>query len=351
MNKFLLSLTYCLPLWSVAQITIGPDDMPSAGDTMRHQVSTLTNFDGADSGPGHEWHFESLAPQGEAADTAVTVESTPFLYQFFFNNGFFYPEHDADLALRGMSINFQTVSLDNVYDYYKKTNAGYRNVGFGATINGLPASIQRQPVDYIYCFPLNYGDQDTSASTFVLTVPTLGTYGQSQMRYNEVDGWGTLYLPADTFEVLRVKSTLVIRDTLYIDQFSFGFTFPRPETIEYKWLALGKDQPVLQINTLLGQPLLVQFVYEPDEFSTEIGSPVIHAGPDVFPNPASDRVAVACDDARTIELYDAQGRLLRRIQSAPVLRAVMVDLQDVAPGVYTLRRAGEAVGTRLVVAR
>jgi hypothetical protein len=206
-------------------------------------------------------------------------------------------------------------------------------------------------VDYLYRFPLNYGDQDTSASNFVLTVPTLGTYGQSQMRYNEVDGWGTLYLPADTFEVLRVKSTLMIRDTLYIDQFSFGFAFPRPETVEYKWLAVGKDQPVLQITTLLGQPLLVQFVYEPDEISTAINAPVITAGPEVYPNPANDRVAVACDDAREIDLYDVQGRLVRRIASAPVQRAVMVDLQDVAPGVYTVRRAGEAVGTRLVVAR
>jgi glucose dehydrogenase len=71
----------------------------------------------------------------------------------------------------------------------------------------------------------------------------------------------------------------------------------------------------------------------------------------VFPNPASDRVAVACDDARWIALYDAQGRLVRRIASAPAQRAVMVDLHDIAPGVYTLIRTGDVVGTRLVVAR
>ena len=350
MKKFSLSLACCLPLLSLAQITIGPGDMPSAGDTMRYQSGAATNFDGGDTGPGHEWHFEYLAQQGEAADTAVSVESTPFLYQFFFNNGLFYPEHDADLALRGASINFQTVSLENVYDYFKKTNEGYRNVGFGATINGLPASVQRQPVDHIYRFPLNHGDQDTSASSFVLTVPTLGTYGQSQVRYNEVDGWGTLFLPADTFEVLRVKSTLMIRDTLYIDQFAFGFTFPRPETIEYKWLAVGNVQPVLQITTLLGQPLQLRYVYDLGA-SVGMDQPVHASGPAVFPNPASDHVAVACDDARVIDLYDTQGRLVRRIASAPAQRAVMVDLHDVLPGLYTLRRLGDAVGTSLVISR
>jgi hypothetical protein len=339
-----------LPLISSAQITIGPEDMPSAGDTMRFRTSTATGFDGADTGPGHAWHFEDLPLQGENADTAVAVESTPFLYQFFFNNGFLYPEYDADLALRGASINFQAVNLTNVFDYYKKTSSGYRNVGFGATINGLPASVQRQPVDHIYRFPLDHGDQDTSASSFVLTVPTLGTYGQSQVRYNEVDGWGTLYLPADTFEVLRVKSTLMIRDTLYVDQFGFGFTFPRPETIEYKWLAMGKDQPVLQITTLLGQPVLVRYVYDPED-AVGMDASIRLTGPAVYPNPATDRVAVACDDARNIELYDAQGRRIRRIASAAMQRAVMVDLQDVAPGVYTVRRSGEDVGTRLVVAR
>lgn len=84
---------------------------------------------------------------------------------------------------------------------------------------------------------------DTSFSEFTLSVPTLFSFTQRQWRYNEVDGWGTLYLPADTFEVLRVKSTLERTDSAYVEQFGQGFTFPEPETIEYKWIAQGMDLP------------------------------------------------------------------------------------------------------------
>ena len=86
MKHFSAFVALVSPFTLFAQITIDAADMPSAGDTMRYQNTTLQSFDDGDTGPGHAWHFESLLPEGEAADTAVTVGSTPFLYQFYFNN-------------------------------------------------------------------------------------------------------------------------------------------------------------------------------------------------------------------------------------------------------------------------
>jgi hypothetical protein len=337
------------PIALSAQITIDHNDMPSAGDTMRYQNSMLAEFDGTDTGPAHEWHFESLPINGEAADTAVAVESTPLLYQFFFNDPFIYPDYNADYALRGQSIDFQAVTLADLYDYYKNDDDGFRNVGFGAMVNGLPSSIQRDPIDVIYRFPMDFGNTDSSASSFLISIPTLGAYGQDQMRHNEVDGWGTVYLPADTFEVLRVKSTLARTDTIYIEQFGFGLAFPEPETIEYKWLALGMDQPVLQVTTLADFPTAVRFVYDPEDISTGLASRLAN-GPALFPNPASDRVRIMTSGARTVEILDAQGRLVRSIAVGAQASETVLDVTTMTPGVYAVRRLGEVGAARLVVA-
>jgi len=329
-----------------AQIVLGPDDMPSAGDTMRYRTSTIPNFDGSDTGPGHTWDFSTISIQNEAADTAVAVSSTPFLYQFFFNNPILYPQTRADYALRGQSFDFQALTVQDVYDYYKNDGDGFRNVGFGATVNGLPASVQRQPVDWIYRFPLEFGDMDSSYSTYSINVPTLFTYGQQQTRRNTVDGWGTLYLPADTFDVLRVMSRLERVDTIYIDQFGFGLTFPEPETIEYKWLAQGMDQPVLQVTTVGGVPVTTRFYYQPEDISTGIASQEL-SGPLVWPNPASDLLHLSPTNTQALELVAPDGRVVRKLAANMHERAL--DVSDLPAGAYMLRAVGAMSGTRVVV--
>ena len=353
MKQFSAFVALVSPLVLSAQITIGAPDMPSAGDTMRYQNTTLPSFDGADTGPGHAWHFEALLPTGEAADTAVTVGSTPFLYQFYFNNALFYPDWDADYALRGTSIDFQGVQLSDVYDYYKKDATGFRNVGFGANINGVPASVRRIPVDWVHRFPMNYGDMDTSYSEFSLDVPSLFSFTQQQTRYNEVDGWGTLYLPADTFDVLRVKSTLVRFDSVYIEQFGQGFAFPEPETIEYKWIAQGMDEPVLQIVTTGGQITTARFFYEED-ISTGVARVPAAAAFNVYPNPASASLRFVLPGmAGTLTLRNMQGLIVATERIATGRTSTTFDASQFAAGAYsaTFSSALEVHTTRVVIAR
>lgn len=331
--RYLLS---CLILITVhagqAQITIGPNDMPSAGDTMRYYTSLATGIDLIQNGADQIWDMSTLVPQLPGADTAVTVGSTPLLYQFFFNNTILYPEHAADYAMKGTDIDFQAVSIEDVFDYYKKSATGFRNVGFGANINGLPASVRRIPVDYIHRFPMDFGDQDTSFSAFEVSIPTLGFFGQSQWRYNHVDGWGTLVLPSATFEVLRVRSVLDRRDTLYIDQFNFGFGLDEPQTIEYKWIAQGMDRPVLIVTTVAGVVTAAQFYHDP-VLGMEGYS--INDGPVLFPNPTEGQLFLRLPNGMTgtLRLYDTMGR---EIGSGRTVGGHMarVDIAGMAKGTY-----------------
>lgn len=332
-----------------AQITIGTADMPSAGDTVRYQITT-TMADMADTGPAHLWDFSALVPGGEAADTMVTVGSTPILYQFFFNNALLYPANKANYAMRGPAIGLQGFSISNVFNYYKSTSEGFRDVGFGANVNGLPTSVQRTPVDYIYRFPMNYGDQDSSASHFQVSVPTLGFLGQDQMRRNEVDGWGTLILPADTFEVLRVKSRIQRMDTVHIDLLNIGFALPEPETIEYKWIAQGMDEPVLQVTSVGGVNTVVRFFYQPDDITTDIAPMNAPELLQAWPNPASTVLHIEGTPQGPLELVAADGRVVREI-TVSSHAATTVDVSGLAPGRYMLRSNVDGSTTRVVIAR
>lgn len=329
-----------LPFALHAQITIGLPDMPSAGDTVRYHTVPATGLDAESTEAGFIWDFSQLTKGTEGADTCVTVASTPLPYQFFFNNPFLYPEHRADYAVRGQGFNFQVLTVTDVREYFKKDATGFRNVGFGANINGIPTSTRREPVDWIHRFPLEYGDMDTSFSQFTLNVPTLFSYTQRQTRYNEADGWGTLYLPADTFEVLRVKSTIVRIDSAYVEQFGQGFTFPAAETIEYKWIAQGMDLPVLVITVVAGQPATARYHYSPEEVETGISSAQASSMLP-FPNPAQGAVNLRLPkgDWRVARVHDASGRIVREL---PVGGATSItfDLNGVAAGAYTVEASG-----------
>lgn len=348
---------YPLPLAAVllfapaalAQVTITEADMPSAGDTVRYW-NTTTLQDVGDTGPGHVWDFSGLVAGLEGADTMVTVGSTPVAYQLFFNNSLLYPEHKASFAQRGQAIGFQDFSLSNLFDYYKKDASGYRNVGFGANINGLPASVRRIPVDWIYRFPLNYGDEDSSYSHFQISVPLLGFFGQDQMRHNEVDGWGTLILPTDTFQVLRIKSTLNRRDTMYIDQFSMGFAVPEPESVEYKWLAQGMDAPVLQVTTVAGVNTVARFWYDPEDITTGVTETGGAGGGRMWPNPAGEVVRVEGMGHGPLVLVNSDGRVVRQFPASPGT-ARNISVSGLAPGTYLLRAEGSAITRRLIVTR
>lgn len=332
----IISAALALPL--SAQISITQADLPVAGDTMRYRTTAAGNVDLTLTGAGVTWDFSTLQPLLPGADTAVTVSSTPLLYQFFFNNPVLYAPHDADYAMKGVSFGFQQVQLEDVYDYYKKTSGAFSNVGFGATINGLPASVRRIPVDRIYPLPVEFGNADTSASAFHLEVPNTFFFGQSQQRINAVDGWGSLFLPADTFDVLRVRTVLEKRDTLFVQQFGFGFGFNEPQTVEYKWLAQGMDAPVLIVTTVGGVPTTARFYYDP-EVIIGVNDPARGQGVQVFPNPASDMLTLVLSEqvrARAV-IVDPQGRTVRDLGRLVGGTRMQVDLSGLAPGAYTVR--------------
>ncbi len=350
MRHTLLAVSISFAASLPAQITIGEDDMPAVNDTLRYRSTVAAGVDVDFTGAGVTWDMSALLPQLEGADTTVSVSSTPFLYQFYFNNPFLYPQNRADYGVKGVDFNVQAFSLSDVYDYFRADDAGFFNVGFGANVNGLPTSVRRSPIDRIYPFPLEFGDSDVSTSAFNVSVPTVLYFGQDQVRTTEVDGWGTLILPADTFEVLRVKSTLQRTDTIFVEQFGIGFRLPEPETIEYKWLAAGMGKPVLEITAIAGVAATAEFYYDPEDVITAVDAATT-AGMRVHPNPANTEIFVRLDDhtTGTLVLRDVSGRavLERPVRSGALQR---LEVSALAKGTYMIEhRAGDHIGRTTVI--
>ena len=100
MKKIFTPLFALITIASSAQITITKADMPVANDTIR--VTTANTSGVADpslTGANYTWDYSALVPTIQNKDTFVSVSSTPYVYQFYFNDPF-DPYHKATVARR-----------------------------------------------------------------------------------------------------------------------------------------------------------------------------------------------------------------------------------------------------------
>ena len=308
--------------------------MPSSGDTIRlSQTSDIKNNDPALTGANYSWNYANLVPNAQRVDTFFSVISTPIAYQFFFNNNILYPSHKASFALKGPDIGITQVPITDVFNYVKNSSSAYDNVGFGSNINSIPSSTRNIPVDREYEFPMNYNDNHISNAEYGITVPTFGHYGQSIERIDTVDGWGMLTLPYGTFNCLRVKSILNKIDTTYLDLLSLGTTIPRPEEIEYKWLANGKGLPLLKVITIAGN--VTQIEYQDSlRLNVSIADLKNSTKVSIYPNPVENYLNIESKSPLTsIQLFDITGKLV--LESNTNLNKI--NLIELLSGIYYIK--------------
>lgn len=254
-----------------AQITITQAEMPAANDQLV-RVKAVTNpfINYGATGPAFTWNFPNLAADVGDTTNYQTVASTNFVYAIVYADIFFNPNR-ANHAKPGTDIAFsQFLPIENPYTFRYRSSSTYSTVGFGAELSGIPLPIIFDQHDVIYELPMTYGDVSSSTSSYSVDIPNVGYYGFEQDRVNEVDGWGAITTPGGVFDVIRVKTTLTMRDSI------FGFAIDRPVVREYKWLAQGLRVPVLQINTtsLFGTEIVNAIYYYDVPRSIEVVEPL-----------------------------------------------------------------------------
>jgi hypothetical protein len=249
--------------------------MPVAGDEELRTVAQnplFLNYQA--TGANYNWNFNSLRYQSQQTDSFLSVSSTNFLYAIFFSNLPFNPNR-ANVATEGTPFPANPIlTITDPYNFYYRSSTAYEQVGLGATIAGIPLPVAFAQKDKIYQFPLQYGDVDTSVSAWTAGIPGIAFYGYNQTRINQVDGWGQLVTPYASYNVLRVKTTLIGSDTVYVDSLGIGLSIDRPLTREYKWLANGEIVPVLQVNTteLFGLEIITAVLFRDVQHQIQPGT-------------------------------------------------------------------------------
>ena len=345
MKAALLSVLFFLLAYSLhAQITIGAGDFANAGDTVRVSNANIPNgLNYKATGADTTWDYSFLQWNTQQIDQMLNPLNTNPIYALYYGNVGFNNNRSNLASTGSLSINIASlITLNNEYNFFYKSNSLYEQQGIGISIDGIPTSIAFSSKDVLYNFPLNYGDNTQSNSSYKISVPSLGAYVEQQTRTNSVDGWGTLITPFGTFPVLRVFTQIDANDSFYIDTVHFGFNIPVPTQRQYKWIGIGQKEPLLQINTqvVLGIETINSIVYRDSVRNRPVvaGIDELNSGNldfEVYPNPASAKFNVIRKDAGSeaqLTIADLNGReiLFKTLKSA----SETIDVSQWSKGVY-----------------
>lgn len=254
-HLFSITLFFICASSAYSQISITGSQMPASGDTVRYSnalASSVGNY--TVTGANYNWNFSTLVPTGQAVRKFLASTSTPYFF-------YFLPPQFGEKTLDSLPIPAipglgSTISIKNIYSFYRKTpiigtTTSFDAEGLGLTLSGIPVGATFTDNDELYQFPLNYLDRDSS--TFNLTTPTSTlipfTYKKRGYRITQADGWGSITTPYGTANCLRVVTTQYSIDTIKINALPAPFNkfgFPNYER-KYQWLTLGEKIPYFEI--------------------------------------------------------------------------------------------------------
>ncbi len=362
MNKIFLSASlFILINTTSAQITITSSDMPNANDSVvlsqaNNNVVTFPIL--ADTNA--VWDYSSLVPEIQMYDKYDSPNTFTSPFNLLFNPlNTSYGRDNYDIT----SINIPVVQLTSAYDFLKESSSSLKQIGAGYTINGAPLPFYYTSADVLYNFPLTYGNTDSCDFQFGLPIPTLGYYGQSGHRVNQVNGWGTLITPFGSFQTVLVSSQISTIDTVFVSAISYGSNITRPIRYEYKWLANGMKSPVLQINATVAGPNLtttnVQYI-------DSLRSNVPHVGMTeneinntvvIYPNPNAGtftfEFTTSQEENSNIIITDIAGRKVHSIEYKTItgLNKTMISLNELNEGIYfiTLQHNKTSISKKIVI--
>ncbi len=356
--KKTLALGFLLGCFSLdAQITINQNDMPDVGDTIRVSYAGSTNVDHTLTGANYLWDFSTLVPNAQERIEFIAPTALPF--NFLADLGTLNPSPDSIPFIGDVPTNF--------IDYFKNGSSGYRQIGSSfdyAPIGSFSIPVIFSSSDYIYRFPLQYGNLDSSNSAYGIPLPSIGYIGQNRKRVNEVDGWGTLITPYGTFQVLRIKSIVNATDTISLDS-TTGFTIPRPQEIQYKWLANGMDIPILEIDVqlLFNNEVISAITYQDSirdsVFQVGLAEPIKNISSlAIYPNPVANQATLSYNlinpSQVTMRIFDITGKSIQTTdlgQQSIGKQQFSIDVTSLSAGVYFIQiDTGTAIyAQRLVV--
>lgn len=335
-----------------AQISITSADMPTPGDMPRSSLAdsmSLANITYSNTGANFTWDYSTLTPDFQRVDTFVTA---PVNYILSFGSATVSRRLPINPGQGGGGGGPGGISIQSGYEFFRTTTSKFERLGYGGIVSGspFPLSLVNNPKDIVYVLPLQYGSKDTSVSKAILDVTGFAYVEQNQIRYNDVDGWGSITTPYGTFDCMRIASSTVGYDSISYNGLNFGND--RPPRTDYKWLGKGEVVPLLQISTNtppMGGGELVSSATYRDSLRSNVPMVGIEKGMDnvsvrTYPNPTTDYVHFDWNEQlganAECRIFDAAGK---EVFSQKLFQNQVLDLnvQIWEAGTYFVKIGGD----------
>jgi hypothetical protein len=352
-KKLFIVLITALSFSAIAQISITSSNMPVSGDTIRYTNANLNSIgDYTTTGTNYNWLFDTLRPTSQAIREFKSGLSTPYSIMFGMNA---YGEKILDtVPIPNIPITgIPSISITDLYNFYKKTSTVFEVEGLGLKLSGIPVPNYYTDKDELYFFPLDYLDRDSSTFRFSTISNTLipFQYIKQGHRITESDGWGSITTPYGTANCLRVVTTQYSIDTIKgtvtlpvvgTQPFAFGFkNYQR----SYQWLTLGERIPYFEVSgTLTGttfNPTQARYRNHKIDF-VGLEEATITLALSVFPNPSSNTINIVLPKNKTAikaEIVDLQGKTVLSndlINNSEIVNQHQLDVSSLAKGLYIL---------------
>lgn len=306
--KYILSFFLCaLSLFTNAQTTITSAVRPAVGDSFNYRYDTVVgSIIPGNPGPNQIWDFSSL--------NSTVRRSEVYLPKSAGMNSASFPTADA-VVFSGITEMYYRMYANRVDLLGNATRGGGPIPGLGgANVFPKPATVLRYPEKYLDT--LSY--QTISSVAFSSSIlpdsllnllplkPDSFRINFNTKFHKEADAWGTLKLPAKSWEVLREKINTVSKTTIdakvqflgWIDVTTlasglFAGFFGDFNNTAYAFISNETKGYIAYVTTdSLGLPAAVQ--YKPDD---RIQLKTTHEGNSIalslYPNPAQGFLSVS----------------------------------------------------------
>ena len=260
-----LPITLALVVLYMVSLAQGPytvAEFGAVGDSLFYtsvNVDTSTlNF--AQAGTNTNWNFSSLAPTTQFNFDFLNPLTAGYRASFLTEctgaggtAGACNTQFNAltNVAFRDLNnINIQGTVFTNVTTHDLKTaNSLEVNIlGVTTKISGVnvPFTCKYNTPDVLYVFPINYGNRDSSVSSYTIDLTARGVnfiYHEHSKRVNYADAYGTLTSPYAFYSsTVRLRSYILHTDTLVYNNAVIPIA---PYTsFEYSWFNAAFKAPV-----------------------------------------------------------------------------------------------------------
>lgn len=306
-----------LPFMAQAQ-TITQADLPTAGTawTMNEDTNYVAAIPAG--GTGQTWNYSTLLTNNIDTTAFQDAAGTPFASSF----------PSSNLAT------YQTT--DGSYGYYTSNSSGLYLDGNGSATGNL---IYNPSLLYIPV-PFSYGSTATGMGRLVVDTSVAGQGYRIVLRFEntyEGDATGSLQTPQGTYNVLRVKMTQLVYDSISVE-LSPGtgiyvpFSGSVSQTTNYNFLSTGNTvNLIMDISADSLGATSTSSRYFSGQAVVSVEQIANAKKTVVYPNPAIDKINFKNDVNAEVIIYDNAGQEVKRVVGNV---GNSVDIQSLKAGVY-----------------